>query len=135
MYIGRNMPTGTINLALILSFLFMQLSSAANLPDDSSGSNTSCGELPEKFTMVSDSCCQGGKSRDIPGERKNFPDKPPCCPDGCKHCNLACCGGPACTIVFSCIVLYAENTKPTIAFLAVSPTHIESFDIFHPPRL
>lgn len=139
MHTGRNMCTVTVSAALIFALVLMQqLSAAANLPardlpDGSTESNASGGVPSVDSAMGSDSCCQGSTSWDVPDEKKNVPDKNPCCPDGCKHCDLACCGEPAWTISPLCVLL-GHETESAIVFLANNPPRIESTGIFHPPR-
>ena len=64
----------------------------------------------------------------------NTPDDEPCCPDGCNHCSLPCCGG----VTLRIAPLIISPDFPGSAFIVPIASGIlstiEVTDVFHPPR-
>ena len=88
-------------------------------------------------THEGDSCTKRCEQRDPEqqGPEQRGPNDEPCCPNGCQHCPLSCCGGvPLIHDLDQIIVVLTEA-----AFLLNSPDKIpppiEPPGIFHPPRV
>lgn len=82
-----------------------------------------------------DDCCASGTHADTDADADTPQDPDDCCPNGCKHCPLSCCGGiPA-------LVTERPADPPRPAASPASPartrTRLAASDpsaIYHPPR-
>jgi len=65
---------------------------------------------------------------------QEIPDSQPCCPNGCTHCHLPCCG----TVFFVQDPLLLTAASQPVHYLAAFqsrlPSLVDPSDIFHPPR-
>ncbi len=140
---SRQRPFGTraITLTVVLCALVMQLSLSilprssadpyeASQPCASSAGDSYVGQIR------TDANCEHTTAHEVTGAKYYSGDSPcddPCCPNGCRHCPLPCCGGmPLAPLhqpgaVVSAVTIAAVTPHET--FLLVEPRLI-----FHPPR-
>jgi hypothetical protein len=128
-----------VALAIVFGMLTMQVPTPvfACLSGDicnPSESCDSCDKGPAGLLVQSDVSCKEGTDSRANHSQQEVPKSQPCCPDGCTHCALSCCGG----------VLFLNDPLILTAglLLALFPTTFQGslppsddpLDIFHPPR-
>jgi len=110
--------------------------------DPSESSQRSCGscgpdscELPAPPSTTcnheGDSCAKRCEQR---GPQRG-PEDEPCCPNGCKHCPLSCCGGVPMVHDLDRIIVELTEAASLPTYPDKIPPPIESSGIFHPPRV
>ena len=86
---------------------------------------------------VTDDCCNEDAActeRDV-SEANDASVNDDCCPGGCTHCLLACCGASVCTLPRAITSSRVDFTRGSAFFsLSIFPT-IDPERIDHPPRL
>lgn len=110
----------------------------------------SCGpdscELPTQLSNTcnyeGDSCAkrceQRGPEQQGPeqqGPQQQCPNDEPCCPNGCQHCPLPCCGGMPLVHDLDRIIVYLTEAVSLLPYPDKIPPPIEPSGIFHPPRI
>jgi hypothetical protein len=132
-------PCRTAALALVFGLLAMLGPAPAfalplDAPADASGCCDSCEAGSPDQVATSDVSfmvrvvSRAGQSED------GAPNNEPCCPDGCTHCSLPCCG----QVLSAHDPLTLTAGFPHAGFLAMSqdnaPLSVDPLDVTHPPR-
>jgi hypothetical protein len=86
--------------------------------------------------LVEDECCNEDAActdRAAP-DANDHPLNDNCCPGGCTHCFLSCCGASVCTLPSSVTSSTVDFTRGSVVLsLSIFPT-IDPERIDHPPR-
>jgi hypothetical protein len=128
-----------VTLVLVFGLLAMLAPAPAfalpsNAPTDASGCCESCEDGSAEQVAASDVSYVGGVVSRADQPDEEAPDDQPCCPNGCTHCSLPCCGQVL--SVHDPLALTAGF--PPAEFLAASqssvPLSVDPLDVTRPPR-
>jgi len=101
---------------------------------DSSESCEACENNPNKTIARQVSSGKPAVAAPLENSDPETPDDEPCCPDGCNHCSLPCCGGEPVAIAPSTTSTDVPAAASIAPIASGILSTIEITDVFHPPR-
>jgi len=123
---------------LVLGVIAMHVPFPVRLPTDRCDSSESCGSCERESNGPlgrQASCGEREATLHLKHSGRETPDGEPCCPNGCEHCALPCCGGATMAIAPP-ETSVGHPVATLIAPVAVGiPPTIKTAGIFHPPRI